>query len=66
MSKLNKTLEQIEADMSDLYDKVAAGTTELKLASELANIAGKNLKAKQLALARDIFIKQGVRVLEPA
>lgn len=51
-----KTLNDIKADMSRLYDELQAGTCELKTASELANIAGKFLKAEQLDLAREIFI----------
>ena len=51
-----KTLNDIKADMSRLYDELQAGTCELKTASELANIAGKFLKAEQLDLAREIFV----------
>lgn len=51
-----KTLDGIKQDMSTLYEEVRAGTTELKTASELANIAGKFLKAEQLDLAREIFL----------
>ena len=51
-----KTLNDIKADMSILYDELQAGTCELKTASELANIAGKFLKAEQLDLAREIFM----------
>ena len=51
-----KTLNDIKADMSRLYDELQAGTCEIKTASELANIAGKFLKAEQLDLAREIFI----------
>jgi hypothetical protein len=51
-----KTLSDIKQDMSDLYDQVRDGTVELKSAAELANIAGKYLKAEQLELAREIFI----------
>ena len=50
-----KSMTDIKSDMSTLYDEVRDGTTELKVASELANIAGKYLKAEQLELARDIF-----------
>lgn len=50
-----KTLDDIKLDMSKLYDEVNAGTTEIKTAAELANIAGKYLKAEQLQLAREIF-----------
>lgn len=52
-----KSLSDIQEDMSKLYDEVRAGKMELKTASELANIAGKYLKAEQLKLARDIFLK---------
>lgn len=51
-----KTLNDIKADMSRLYDELEAGSCELKTASELANIAGKFLKAEQLDLAREIFL----------
>jgi hypothetical protein len=53
-----KTLDDIKRDMSTLYDEVNSGKTELKTAAELANIAGKYLKAEQLQLAREIFIGQ--------
>lgn len=51
-----KTLNNIKEDMSRLYDELQAGNCELKTASELANIAGKYLKAEQLDLAREIFL----------
>lgn len=55
-SKLRmKTLDDIKRDMSVLYESVNDGTVEIKTASELANIAGKFLKAEQLQLAREIF-----------
>ena len=50
-----KTLDDVKADMSALYNEVRDGNTDLKMASELANITGKYLKAVQLDLARDIF-----------
>jgi hypothetical protein len=50
-----KTLLNIQEDMSELYEEVRAGNTDLKAAAELANIAGKFLKAEQLKLAREIF-----------
>ena len=50
-----KTLVDIKRDMSALYDDLRAQTIEVKAASELANIAGKYLKAEQLILAREIF-----------
>jgi hypothetical protein len=51
-----KTLNDIRGDMSSLYDSLLAGNVELKLAAELANIAGKSLKAEQLQLSREIFL----------
>lgn len=53
-----KTLDDIKLDMSALYEEVNSGRTELKTAAELANIAGKYLKAEQLQLAREIFVGQ--------
>lgn len=57
-----KTLEDIQRDMSVLYDQVNDGGIELKAASELANIAGKYLKAEQLILAREIFTSEKSRL----
>lgn len=51
-----KTLDDIKLDMSVLYDDVNSGLMEIKTASELANIAGKFLKAEQLQLAREVFL----------
>jgi hypothetical protein len=48
-----KTLNDVKLDMSELYEAVKNGEIELKLASELANIAGKFLKAEHL---RPLFI----------
>lgn len=50
-----KTLDDVKADMSLLYEELRAGTVEIKQAAELANITGKYLKAEQLKLAREIF-----------
>lgn len=55
---MSKSLNDIKDDMSDLYEQVKTGTTELKMAAELSNIAGKYLKAEQLILAREIFESQ--------
>lgn len=55
-----KTLSDVKADMSDLYEQVKAGTTDLKMAGELANITGKYLKAVQLEMAKEIFQQNGV------
>lgn len=51
-----KTLNDIKKDMSELYEQVKSGSCELKTAAELANIAGKYLKAEQLDLATSIFL----------
>lgn len=56
-----KSLDDVKQDMSVLYDEVRAGTVELKAAAELANIAGKYLKAEQLQLAREMFLKDAVK-----
>ncbi len=53
-----KTLDDIKNDMGNLYEEVKLGTTDLKIAAELANIAGKYLKAEQLILAREVFLGQ--------
>ena len=50
-----KTLDDVKLDMSILYDGIRDGTVELKPAAEMANVAGKYLKAEQLQLAREIF-----------
>lgn len=61
-TRLTKTLGDIQTDMSTLYEEVRAGSVELKVAAELANIAGKYLKAEQLKLAREIFVAERNRM----
>jgi hypothetical protein len=56
---MTKTLTDIKGDMSALYEEVRNGETDLKLAGELANIAGKWLKADQLEFAREVFLQNG-------
>ena len=53
-----KTLEDIKRDMSALYDDINGDRTDLKKAAELANVAGKFLKADQLEFARSVFVAQ--------
>lgn len=53
---MTKTLKDVKADMSELYEQVKAGECDLKLAGELANITGKYLKASQLEFAREVFL----------
>ena len=55
--RIAKTLDDIELDMSVLYEEVRSEAVTMKMAAELANIAGKYLKAAQLKLARDIFMR---------
>jgi hypothetical protein len=52
-----KSLSDIKKDMSELYDGLKKGEVDIKVASELANISGKYLKAEQLELAREIFTR---------
>lgn len=54
MSKMKTTVD-VKQDMSDLYEALKAGTVDVKIASELANISGKFLKAEQIELARSVF-----------
>jgi len=63
-----KSMNDIKSDMSVLYDELRSGSVELKTAAELANIAGKYLKAEQLELAREIFMsnKQSLYLLPDA
>lgn len=51
-----KTLEDVKRDMSELYEQVKSGDTDLKLAGELANITGKYLKATQIEFAKEVFL----------
>ena len=53
---MTKTLEDVKADMSALYESVKAGGTDLKTAGELTNITGKFLKADALQFAKQVFI----------
>lgn len=53
---MTKTLDDVKADMSELYDQVKAGACDRKVAAELANISGKYLKAVQLQMAHQLFI----------
>ena len=52
-----KNLNDIKKDMSELYEALKSGYVDLKVASELANISGKFLKAEQLQLAREVFLE---------
>jgi len=58
-----KSLHDIKQDMSDLYNALSTGAVDIKVAGELANIAGKFLKAEQLELAKAVFINDPVMYL---
>lgn len=53
-----KSTTDIKRDMGTLYDMLFEGTIDIKVAGELANIAGKFLKADQLELARTMFMSR--------
>lgn len=54
---LRKTLDDVQDDMSELYEDLKSGKVERENAAELANIAGKFLKAEQLKLANAMFLE---------
>jgi len=51
-----KTLAHIRRDMSELYELLKHEEVDQRLASELANITGKHLKAIALQHARAEFL----------
>jgi len=53
-----KSLDDIKVDMSALYESLKSGDIKREDAAELANVAGKFLKAEQLQLARQIFERE--------
>lgn len=53
-----KSLNDIKQDMSDIYEAVKSGSTDLKTAAELTNIAGKFLKADALQFAREMYLER--------
>lgn len=55
MSNKAKTLEDLNLDLSKLYDGVSAGSVELPVAQELANIGGKLFKIQALMWAKEVF-----------
>lgn len=59
-----KTLSDVKADMSDLYEQVKSGNTDLKLAAELANITGKYLKAVQLEMAKEMLVAKSAPAVQ--
>lgn len=55
MKSSPKSLDDLNADMSALYDKLNEGGVDLKVAQELANIGGKLLKIQALMWAKEVF-----------
>ena len=62
---MTKTLEDVKADMSALYEEVKTGQTEIKLGDALANIAGKFLKAETLIVAHRALDQKVVHIPQP-
>lgn len=59
-----KNLDDVKRDMSELYELVKAGSCDLKVAAELANITGKYLKAAQLEFAKEVYLERRKSGLE--
>ena len=55
MTDKAKSLDDLNLDMSKLYDGLNIGTVDLKVAQELANIGGKLLKIQTLMWAKEVF-----------
>ena len=51
-----KTMHDLKADLSELYDGTRDGEVDLRLCAELTNISGKYLKALALEQAREEFL----------
>jgi len=61
-----KTLDDVKSEMSNLYDSFKSGSMKREDVAELANVAGKYLKAEQLQIARamlEIQINPGARTI---
>lgn len=53
-----KNVTDLRNDLLDVYEKTKSGTIDVKVASELANNAGKIIKTAALELAYNQFTKQ--------
>lgn len=62
--RATKSLADVKADMSELYEAVKAGSIDLRTAAEMTNITGKYLKAAHLEMAREIYLSRMTPVLE--
>jgi len=55
MTSEAKTLDDLNTDLSQLYDGLKSGQIELPVAQELANIGGKLIKVQALMWAKEVF-----------
>ena len=55
---LEPEIREVGSHLKNLGDELRTGKVELKLAAELANIYGKQLKAHSLILGERIFLKE--------
>lgn len=55
MSDKAKTLNDLNLDLSRLYDGLKDGNVDLPVAQELANIGGKLFKVQALMWAKEVF-----------
>jgi hypothetical protein len=55
MTSEAKTLDDLNTDLSQLYDGLKSGQIELPVAQELANIGGKLFKVQALMWAKEVF-----------
>jgi len=53
-----KNVTDLRNDLLDVYEKTKAGTIDVRIASELANNAGKIIKTAALELDYNQFTKQ--------
>ena len=58
-----KTVTDLRNDLLDVYAQTKTRTIDLKIASELANIAGKVTKTAAIELAYNQFTKQSEKVI---
>lgn len=67
MNELKQSAEirVIGANLKSLGEELRSGKMDRKLASELANIYGKELKAQQLELVERALEKDLLRILPP-
>lgn len=61
-----KTLSDVQENMAGLYVELREGKIEFKVAVALTGMACQWLKAEQLKLARELFIRGTLPVLLPS